>query len=83
MSLSNGEANAINTVARYFLAIPSHAGPVSDEQALRALLLLREKAYKTLMAGLTEAQVRDAFWAHNAPASGRHRAPPGDEGVAP
>lgn len=49
MALSNGEANAFNTVARYFLRIPNHAGPVSEAQAWNALEVLREKAYKTLM----------------------------------
>lgn len=64
MSLSNGEANAFNTIARYFLAIPSHAGAVTDAQAWNALELVREKAYKTLMAGITEDEMRDAFARH-------------------
>lgn len=66
MALSNGEANAFNTVARYFLRIPNHAGPVSEAQAWNALEVLREKAYKTLMAGLTQDQMRDAFARHAA-----------------
>lgn len=61
MALSNSEANAVNTIARYFLSIPSLAGHVSDGQAIAALQLLREKAYKTLMAGLTEHEVLAAF----------------------
>lgn len=61
MALTNGEANAFGVVARYFLGVPGHAGPVSDERALNALLLLREKAFKTLMAGLHEDELREAF----------------------
>lgn len=69
MGMSNGEANAFNTVTRYFLGITGHAGPVSPDQAQRALLLLREKAYKTLSAGLREEEVQVAFARHGAPRS--------------
>lgn len=64
MGLSNGEANAVNALIRYFLGIRGHAGPVGDERTLEALLLLREKAYKTLSAGLLAGEVHDAFARH-------------------
>jgi hypothetical protein len=65
MALAIGEANAFFTVAEYLLGIDGASGPVSDERALAALLLLREKAFKTLSAGPTEEQIRGAFEAIN------------------
>jgi len=61
MTMSISEANAVNTVARYVLGIPNHAGPISDERVGEALDLLTAKAYKVLSAGLRAEEVREAF----------------------
>lgn len=56
-----GEANAVNAVIRYFLDVPGLTGRADHEDALNALLIVREAAFKKLMAGPRESEVREAF----------------------
>jgi hypothetical protein len=62
MALTIGEASAVFHLLKHVLGEPGPAGPITSEQALQAALLLRDKAYKTLLAGMTQDRLRE-LWA--------------------
>lgn len=62
MALTIGEASAVFTLLRYFLGEPGPAGPIGSDQALDAARMLRDKAYKTLAAGMQPERLEE-LWA--------------------
>jgi hypothetical protein len=48
-----GEGLALNSLAAWILGTPEASGPVSDDDAKHHLMMLAERAYKALEAGLT------------------------------
>ncbi|GAA4924353.1 hypothetical protein HD597_011273 [Nonomuraea thailandensis] len=62
MSLTIGEANAVFHLLDYVLDEPGPAGPLTSDNALKAALLLRDKAHKTLTAGMPPDRLH-ALWA--------------------
>lgn len=62
MSLTVGEATAINTVLDYWLKMPREGlGPVTEKAVLAAMIDLADRATKTLMAGVNGNDVRRAW----------------------
>lgn len=59
MAMSNGEADALNTVMHWILGMPRHTGPVQDEDAKREAMWLMDRARKVLMAGLRADDVAE------------------------
>lgn len=58
MSLTIGEANAVNTLLRWQLGLPNALGESVDrDDALAAAELLSEHAYRSLYAGLRPVDV--------------------------
>lgn len=62
MAPTVAEANAIIKLLRYFLGHPGGAGPVTDDTAREAAMLLSLSAHKKLLAGLTPADIAE-LWA--------------------
>jgi len=61
-----GEAQAANTVMRYWLRIndpydPPATGHISDDEAFNAMLLLARRAHARLGAGIRPDQVVEAW----------------------
>jgi hypothetical protein len=65
MSLTIGEATAINTVLQYWLRIRPLGDLPSDEQVVEAMAFLADRAYRQLGAGLRgDSDVRKAWRRH-------------------
>lgn len=71
--LTIGEANAINTVLEYLLALPLRDGTVpSDDKTLEAAMTLAARAHTKLMEGLQPQDVQDAWPRRLGTAPGDH-----------